>query len=104
MYISYSDLLSISLIVLTPAHIHFNSTNSTSKLLVWFRDGNVLYDQYSYHNVPLCVSIRVLSLFILPFTLVGFFGVKMIRSCFLVKYFCPFIDAIHGPYKLLLYN
>ena len=43
MYISYSDLFSISLTVLTPAHFHFNSTNnSTGKLLVWFRDGSVL--------------------------------------------------------------
>ena len=99
MYISYSDLLSISLIVLTPAHIHFNSTNSTGELLVWFRDGNVLYGHNPYHIVLLCVSIAVLSFFIIPFTLVGLFGVKMLRSRFIVKYFRPFIDAIHGPYK-----
>ena len=73
MYISYSDLLSISLIVLTPAHIYFNSSNSTGKSLVWFKDGNVLYGQYSYHIVLSCVSIRVLSLFIITFTLVGLF-------------------------------
>ena len=99
MYISYSDLLSISLIVLTPAHIHFNSSNSNGKLLVWFRDGSVLYGKNPYHALLLCVSIGVLSLFILPFTLVGLFGVKMMRSRFIAKYFCPFIDAIHGPYK-----
>ena len=23
----------------------------------------------------------------------------MLRSRFITKYFCPFIDAIHGPYK-----
>ena len=99
MYISYTDLLSISLIVLTPAHIHFNSSNSTGKLLVWFKDGSVLYGQNLYHIVLLCVSIGVLSFFIVPFTLVGLFGVKMMRSRFIAKYFCPFIDAIHGPYK-----
>ena len=99
MYISYSDLLSISLIVFTPAHIHFNSSNSTGKLLVWFRDGSVLYGKNPYHALLLCVSIGVLSLFILPFTLVGLFGVKMMRSRFIAKYFHPFIDAIHGPYK-----
>ena len=99
MYISYSDLLSISLIVLTPAHIHYNSTNSSGKLLVWFRDGSVLYGQNPFHIVLLCVSIAVLSFFIVPFTLVGLFGVKMLRSRFISKYFRPFIDAIHGPYK-----
>ena len=99
MYISYSDLLSISLLVLTPAHLHFNNTNSTGKLLVWFKDGNVLYGQTPYHIVLLCVSIAVLSLFIVPFTLIGLFGVKMLRSRFIAKYVRPFIDAIHGPYK-----
>ena len=99
MYISYSDLLSISLLVLTPAHLHFNSTNSTGKLLVWFKDGSVLYGQNPYHIVLLCVSIAVLSLFIVPFTLIGLFGVKMLRSRFIAKYVRPFIDAIHGPYK-----
>ena len=62
MYISYSDLLSVSLIVLTPAHIHFNSTNSTGKLLVWFRDGSLHYGHNPYYIVLLCVSIGVLSL------------------------------------------
>ena len=99
MYISYSDLLSISLLVLTPSNIHYNSTNSSGELLVWFRDGSVLYGQSPFHIVLLCVSIAVLSLFIVPFTLVGLFGVKMLRSRFISKYFRPFIDAIHGPYK-----
>ena len=99
MYISYSDLLSTSLIVLTPAHIHYNSTNSSAELLVWFRDGSVLYGQSPFHIVLLCVSIAVISFFILPFTLIGLFGVKMLRSRFIAKYFRPFIDAIHGPYK-----
>ena len=99
MYISYSDLLSISLLVLTPAYIHFNSTNSSGKLLVWFRDGSVLYGQSPFHIILLCVSIAVLSFLIVPFTLVGLFGVKMLRSRFIAKYFRPFIDAIHGPYK-----
>ena len=99
MYISYSDLLSISLIVLTPAHIHYNSISSSGKLLVWFRDGSALYCQSPFHIVLLCVSIAVLSCFVVLFTLVGLFGVKMLRSRFISKYFCPFIDAIHGPYK-----
>ena len=99
MFISYSDLLSISLLVLTPAHIHFNSTNSSGKLLVWYRDGCVLYGQNPYHIVLLCVSIAALSFFIIPFTLVGLFGVKMLRIGCISKYFRPFIDAIHGPYK-----
>ena len=99
MYISYSDLLSISLLVLTPAHIYYNSTNSSGELLVWFSDGSVLYGQHPFHIVLLCVSIAVLSLFIVPFTLVGLFGVKMLTSHFISKYFHPFIDAIHGPYK-----
>ena len=99
MYISYSDLLSISLLVLTPAHIYYNSTNSSGELLVWFSDGSVLYGQNPFNIVLLCVSIAVLSVFIVPFTLVGLFGVKMLRSRFISKYFRPFIDAIHGPYK-----
>ena len=99
MYISYSDLLSISLRVLTPAYIHFNNANSSGTLLAWFSDGSVLYGQNIFHIVLLCVSIVVLSLFILPFTLVGLFGVKMLRSRFIARYFRPFIDAIHGPYK-----
>ena len=99
MYISYSDFLSISLVVLTPAYIHFNSTNSSGKLLVWYRDGSVLYAQNPYHIILLCVSIAALSFFIIPFTLVGLFGVKMLRIACISKYFRPFIDAIHGPYK-----
>ena len=99
MYISYSDLLSISLLVLTPAHIHYNSTNSSGELLVWFSDGSVLYGQNPFHIALLCISITVLFLFIVPFILVGLFGVKMLRSRFIAKYFRPFIDAIHGPYK-----
>ena len=99
MYISYSDLLSISLLVLTPAHLHFNNTNSSGKLLVWFKDGSVLYGQNPYHIALICMSIAVLSLFIIPFTLVGLFGVKLLRSRFIAKYVHPFIDAIHGPYK-----
>ena len=102
MYISYSDLLSISLIVLTPAHIHFNSTNSTGELLVWFRDGSVLYGHNPYHIILLCVSIAVLSFFIIPFTLIGLFGVKMLRSRFIVKYFRPFIDAIMTRLEIVL--
>ena len=97
--ISGSDLLSISLIVPTPAHIYFNSINSTGKLLVWFKDDSLHYGHNPYHIVLLCVSIGLLSLFIIPFTLVGLFGVKMRMSHFIVKYFRPFIDAIHGPYK-----
>ena len=99
MYISYSDLLSISLLVLTPAHIYYNSTNSSDEILVLFSDGSVLYGQNPFHIVLLCVSIAVISLFIVPFTLVGLFGVKMLRSRFIARYFRPFIDAIHGPYK-----
>ena len=99
MYISYSDLLSISLRVLTPAYIQFNSTNHSGTLLVWFSDGSVLYGQSPFHIVLLCVSIVVISLFIVPFTLIGLFGVKMLRSRFIARYFRPFIDAIHGPYK-----
>ena len=99
LYISYSDLLSISLVVLTPAYIYFNSTNSSGKLLVWYRDGSVLYGQNPYHIVLLCVSIAALSFFIIPFTLVGLFGVKMLRIGCISKYFRPFIDAIQGPYK-----
>ena len=99
MYISYSDLLSISLLVLTPAHIHLNGTNSSGKLLVWFRDGSVLYGQNPFHIVLLCVSIAALSFFIVPFTLVGLFGVKMLRFGCISKHFRPFIDAIYGPYK-----
>ena len=86
MYISYSDLLSISLLILTPAHLYFNNTYNTGKLLIWFKDGSVLYGQNPYHIVLLCVSIAVLSLFIVPFTLIGLFGVKMLRSYFIVKY------------------
>ena len=99
MYISYSDLLSISLRVLTPAHIHFNSTDSSGKLLVWFVDGSVLYGQNPYHIALVCVSIAVLCLFVIPFILIGLLGVKMLRSRIIAKYFRPFIDAIHGPYK-----
>ena len=99
MYISYSDLLSISLRVLAPAHIYYNSTNSSSELLVWYRDGSVIYGQNPYHIVLLCVSIAALSFFIIPFTLVGLFGVKMLGVGCISKYFRPFIDAIHGPYK-----
>ena len=99
MYISYSDLLSISLRVLTPALIHFNSTDSSGNLLVWFIDGSVLYSQNPYHIVLVCVSIVVLCLFIVPFILIGLLGVKMLRSRIIAKYFRPFIDAIHGPYK-----
>ena len=86
MYISYSDLLSISLLVLTPSYVHFNTTNSSGKLLVWFSDGSVLYGQNPFHIALLCVSIAVLSFFIVPFTLVGLFGVKMLRSRFIAKY------------------
>ena len=99
MYISYSDLLSISLRVLAPAQIYYNSTNSSGELLVWYRDGSVVYGQNPYHIVLLCVSIAALSFFIIPFTLVGLFGVKMLRFGCISKYFRPFIDAIHGPYK-----
>ena len=99
MYISYSDLLSISLLILTPAYIHFNSTNSSGTLLVWFSDGSVLYGQNPFHIALVCVSITVLFLFIVPFILVGLFGVKMLRSRFIARYLRPFIDAIHGPYK-----
>ena len=59
-YISYSDLLSISLLVITPEYVHFNSSNSIVKLLVWFIYGNVLYGHNCYHIVLLCVSIVVL--------------------------------------------
>ena len=95
MYISYSDLLSISLLVLTPSYIYCNSTNGSSKLLVWFSDGSVLYGQNPFHIALLCVSIAVLSLFILPFTLIGLLELRLWG----VKYFHPLIDVIHGPHK-----
>ena len=99
MYISYSNLLSISLLVLTPTNLHFNNTNSSGKLWVWFKDSSLHYGQNPNHVVLLCMSIVVLSLFIVPFMLVGLPWVKMLRSRFIAKYVCPFIDAIHGPYK-----
>ena len=72
---------------------------SSSELLVWYRDGSVIYGQNPYHLVLLCLSIASLSFFIIPFTLVGLFRVKMLRFGCISKYFRPFIDAIHGPYK-----
>ena len=99
MYISYSDLLSISLFALTPAHIYYNNSTSSGESLVWFSDGSVLYGQNPYHIALLCVSIAMISFFIVSFTLVGLFGVKMLRNRFIAKYFRQFIDAIHGPYK-----
>ena len=75
----------------TPVHIHFNSNNICAKLLVWFNDGNVVYGQNPFHIVLLSVSFAVLSLFIVPFTSLGLFGVEMLRSCFITKCFVHFL-------------
>ena len=87
MYIYYSDLLSISLLAFTPVYIHFNCINSYDKLLVWFTDCNVIYGKNPYHIVLLCLNIAVLSLFIVPFTFIGLFGIKMLRSLLLPNTF-----------------
>ena len=80
-------------------HIHFNCTKSFGKLLVWFNNCSVIYGQNPYHIVLLCVNIPVLSLFIVPFTFIGLYGIKMLKSPFIAKYFYPFINTIHGHYK-----
>ena len=100
MFISFSNLLSLSLNILTPARIHQLSTDgSTSSRLVWFTDGSVLYGRDPVHIILMCISIAVILFFVIPFIFLGLFGVKLFRFRFMAMYLRPFIEALHGPYK-----
>ena len=100
MFISFSNLLSLSLNILTPATIHQLSTDGiTSSRLVWFTDGSVLYGRDPVHIVLMCTSIAVILFFIVPFIFIGLFGAKLFRFRFMAMYLRPFIEALHGPYK-----
>ena len=100
MFISFSNLLSLSLNIFTPAHIHQLSTDGiTSSRLVWFTDGSILYGRDPLHIILMCTSITVISFFIIPFILIGLFGAKLFRFRFMAMYLRPFIEALHGPYK-----
>ena len=100
MFISFSKLLSISLNILTPARIHqLSPDGSTSSRLVWFTDGSVLYGKDPVHIILMCTSIAVILFFVVPFILVGLFGVKLFQFRFMAIYLRPFIEALHGPYK-----
>ena len=98
MYISFSELLINSVIVLTPEHVYYVDNSSTS-LLVWYADGSVLFCRNVYHIVLVCVSIVVLLLFIVPYTVIGVLGRKLTRYRCVAKYMRPFIEALQGPYK-----
>uniref|UniRef100_A0A1X7UGD7 TRP C-terminal domain-containing protein n=1 Tax=Amphimedon queenslandica TaxID=400682 RepID=A0A1X7UGD7_AMPQE len=100
MFISFSNLLSLSLNVLTPARIHqLSPDGSTSSRLVWFTDGSVLYGRDPVHIILICISIAVIIFFVVPFILLGLFGVKLFRFRCMAMYLRPFIEALHGPYK-----
>ena len=100
MFISFSNLLSISLNVLTSARIHqLNPDGSTSSRSVWFTDGSVLYGRDPLHIILMCTSIVVILFFVVPFILVGLFGAKLFRFRLMAMYLRPFIEALHGPYK-----
>ena len=98
MYVSFSELLINSVIVLTPEHVYYVDNSSTS-LLVWYADGSVLFCRSMYHIVLVCVSIVVLLLFIVPYTAIGVLGRKLTRYRCVAKYMRPFIEALQGPYK-----
>ena len=97
MYISFSDLFISCLQVLTPAYVYIS--NVTTPLVVWYTDGSVLYGKESGHIGLMCVSIITLLLFIIPYVLFGLFGKKLMKFYYVSKYFRPFIEALHGPYK-----
>ena len=100
MFVSFSNLLSISLNILTPARIHqLSPDGSTSSRLVWFTDGSILYGRDPVHIILMCISIAVILFFVVPFILVGLFGVKLFRFRFMAMYLRPFIEALYGPYK-----
>ena len=100
MFISFSKLLSISLNILTPAHIHqLSPDGSNSNRLVWFTDGSVLYGKDPLHIILMCTSVAVILFFVVPFILVALFGAKLFRFRFTAMYLRPFIEALHGPYK-----
>ena len=100
MFISFSNLLSISLDILTPARIHQLSTNgNTSTALVWFTDGSVQYGRDPVHVILMCISIAIILCFVVPYILIGLFGFKLFRFRFVAIYLRPFIDAMQGPYK-----
>ena len=100
MFISFSNLLSISLNILTSARIHqLNPDGSTSSRSVWFTDGSVLYGRDPLHIILMCTSIVVILFFVVPFILVGLFGAKLFRFRLMAMYLRPFIEALHGPYK-----
>ena len=100
MFISFSNLLSISLDILTPAHIHELSTNGNiSTTLVWFTDGSVQYGRDPVHVILMCISIAIILCFVVPYILIGLFGFKLLHFRFAAIYLRPFIDAMQGPYK-----
>ena len=100
MFISFSNLLSISLNILTSARIHqLSPDGSTSSRSVWFTDGSVLYGKDPLHIILMCTSIVVILFFVVPFILVGLFGAKLFRFRLMAMYLRPFIEALHGPYK-----
>uniref|UniRef100_A0A1X7U929 Uncharacterized protein n=1 Tax=Amphimedon queenslandica TaxID=400682 RepID=A0A1X7U929_AMPQE len=100
MFISFSNLLSLSLNILTPARIHqLNTDGITSSRLIWFTDGSVLYGKDPVHIILMCTSIAIILLFVVPFILIGLFGAKLFRFRFMAMYLRPFIEALHGPYK-----
>ena len=100
MFSSSSNLLSISLDILTPARIHQLSTNGNiSTTLAWFTDGSVQYGRDTVHVILMCISIAIILCFVVPYILIGLFGFKLFRFRFAAIYLRPFIDAMQGPYK-----
>ncbi len=97
-FLSYSKLLRAAIEGLTSADVEIETVNgTTSKMTVWYFDGNIEYSTGAHIGL-FVLSLITLLLFVLPYTLLLTAAPFLLRFN-VVNYFKPMIDAYCGPYK-----
>ena len=97
-HLSYSKLLSTTVDILVHETVETESHNgSINTYTAWYFDGNVQYLTEG-HIVLFILALMILTLFIIPYTIV-LMGASFFVRYKVINYFKPVFDAYYGPYK-----
>ena len=100
-YLSYSKIFISIVNILTPATVTTNEIvgeNKNKKLLVWFLNGQLEFGK-GLHLIPMFLSLTMLCLFIIPFTVLTTLSPYLSRYR-IINRFMPLTDAVFAPYKM----
>ena len=96
LHLSYSTLSLNALSVFMYVKVHMEGNRIQ---LRWLLDGSVHYGTDPLHCLLIILSIGFYFFFIIPYTLIGLFGSRIVRFHWIHSYLRPFIDTMHAPYR-----